>query len=332
MEQRLVKLFLAGQERYQAGQWTGAIAQLRTVFDQRPDYLRGTVADMLYDAYIQTGDLYRDEEDCGLAYQRYGQAAALPVSDTAVAEARQEAVAFCVPPTDTPTVTPTPTLTPVPPSPTPWPTWTPIPPTAVPTPTPTPYDLAMLRNRIVFVLDREGDEELWAMDPDGGNRTYLGPFGQYSQQYNAIREAERFSPDGNYRLFVKAAGSTPQIFMYQPPHPEYGPLPDQQITFSTGWSYDPVWSPDGGRVAYVGTENGSDDIWLVQPDGKGARWLVRNDWEWDKHPSWSPDSSRIVFWSNREGRNQIYVMDADGRNVRNISNTDWDEYDPLWIK
>ncbi len=133
-------LYLDGQARFEAGQWAGAIAPLRTVFDQRPDYLRGTVAGMLYEAYLRSGDGYRDAEepDCGLAYERYGQAAALPVADTAVAEARQQAVAYCVTPTqhahgdahaDEYTRPPTATA---------WPTWTPIPPTAAPTPTPTP--------------------------------------------------------------------------------------------------------------------------------------------------------------------------------------------------
>ena len=116
------------------------------------------------------------------------------------------------------------------------------------------------------------------------------------------------------------------------PHPTYGDLPALQLTTLTGLCYDPVWSPDGVRVAFVSQEHGSDDIWVIRIDGKDGRALTRNEWEWDKHPSWSPDSTQIVFWSNRNGVKQIYVMDAGGENLRNLSNTGWDEYDPIWIR
>jgi TolB protein len=105
-----------------------------------------------------------------------------------------------------------------------------------------------------------------------------------------------------------------------------------QLTHLTGMSYDPVWSPDGSRIACISQEHTSDDIWVVNRDGSGVQCLTNNDWEWDKHPSWSPNSQEIVFWSNRTGLKQIYVMAADGSNARNISNTEWDEYDPIWLK
>jgi hypothetical protein len=189
-----------------------------------------------------------------------------------------------------------------------------------------------LREQIVFHSENPEQPGLWAMDPTGGNRRWVGPLDQLTDQYYALREAERFAPDGKMRVFVKDADPEAQIFIYRPPSEQFGPLPDVQITHHTGLSYDPVWSPDGSRIAYVSTENGSDDIWVVYADGEGATWLVKNDWEWDKHPSWSPDGKRIVFWSNRHGLKQIFVMDADGQNVQLLSGSEWDEYDPIWIK
>jgi TolB protein len=332
-EEQLTTLYLEAQQRYQAGRWEQAISRLQTLFDLRPDYLRGTVVSMLYEAYLHSGDQYRDVEDCGLAYQRYGQAADLPVADTTTARARRAAVLYCVPPTptpsNTPTPTPTPTETPIP-TPTPIPSSTPIPSV---TPTPTPIPLASLRSQIVFFSDDPEQPGLWVMDSTGGNRRYLGPSARYRDQYDLLREQERLSPDGNYRLFVgEAQGRADQIFIHQPKHDVHGDLPHIQVTFNSDLSYDPVWSPDGGRVAYVSQEHGSDDIWVVYSDGTGNRALTRNDWEWDKHPSWSPDSQRIVFWSNRNGVNQIFVMDPEGRNLRRLSDSEWGEYDPMWIK
>ena len=114
-----------------------------------------------------------------------------------------------------------------------------------------------------------------------------------------------------------------------------GYLVTQRVTNCSKICYDPVWAPDGSRIALVSPERGSDDIWVINPDGK--EWWdyteTNPSWEWDKHPSWSPDSRKITFWSNREGTKQIYVIDADGKNMKKISgDAPWDEYDPLWVK
>jgi len=328
LEQRLARLYLQGQTRYHEGRWDQAIARLGAVYDQRPDYLRGIVPNMLYDAYVRSGDQHQHAGDLYLAYEQYHKAADLPVDDTALARGRIFNIVPLLTPTATPTLTPTSTPTP---------TQTPIPtPTAIltPTPTPTPRPLLAFRNRIVFFSDNKKQRGLWVMDPRGSHRQYLGSSSDYRQQYDALLKREQFSPDGRLQAFVKKSETehpTAQIFIALP-NEQFGIIEHKQLTTFTGICYDPVWSPDGSRIAFVSQENESDDIWVIYPDGTGAENLTRNPWEWEKHPSWSPDSKRIVFWSNREGTKQIHVMDANGRYLRNISNTEWDEYDPLWIK
>jgi tetratricopeptide (TPR) repeat protein len=327
LEQQLASAYLDGQAQFQQGNWEAAIARLKAVFDQRPDYLHGLVTDTLYEAYIRSGDAYRDAGDFYFAYERYRAAAALPVADTALARGRM----FSIEPLLTPTATPTNTRTPTPTATsTPYPTITPIPSA---TATATPVPLWEFRNQIVFFSDNEEQPGLWVMDPNGENRRYLGDVKVYREQYNQLWERESLSPDGRYRAYVaKGDRGNAQIFIAFPPDPTWGELPPKQLTLFTGISYDPVWSPDGSRIAFVSQENGSDDIWVIYTDGKGARALTRNTWEWDKHPSWSPDGTRIVFWSNRTGTKNIFIMDAGGENVQNISNTPWDEYDPIWVK
>jgi Tol biopolymer transport system component len=111
--------------------------------------------------------------------------------------------------------------------------------------------------------------------------------------------------------------------------PTYLPRP---LTHLNAIAYEPVWSPDGSLIAFVTETDGSDDVWVVGPDGAVPQPLVRNEWEWDKHPSWSPDSTRIAFMSNRSGVQAIWVMERTGQNPRNISNVSWPEYDPVWVK
>jgi TolB protein len=326
-EQRRATLFLQGQDLYHQGMWDQAIARLATVYEQRADYLGDTVINMLYESYITSGDQHRDRGDPHYAYEQYRKAEGLPVVDKALARGRIFYVSPLLTPTATPTLTPTPTPTP---TPTLIPTPTPIRP---PTPTPTPPPMSQLRNKIVFFSMSEEGMGWWYMDPDGENRRFLGRRQKQYNEYAEIQESHRLSPDGLRQVYVAVGPNkrTPQVYWRELLDPSHKPQ-NELVTDFAQVSYDPVWSPNGQRIAFASQESGSDDIWIIYPNGEDARNLTQNDWEWDKMPSWSPDSSRIVFWSNREGRKQIYVMDADGRNVRNISNTDWDEYDCIWVR
>jgi tetratricopeptide (TPR) repeat protein len=324
-EQRLAELFLAGREAYQAGQWDDAITQLGAAYETRPGYMGETLVEPLYDAYIHSGDGKRDAQDFYGAYEQYRKASVLPAQDVTLAQGRMESVRpFLTPtptPTNTPTVTPLPTATPY------------IPPTPKPSATP-PAPLATYRNQIVFFSAKEDQPGLWVMNPDGTNRRYLGDLPALVKQYDALVEKDRYSPDGRYRLFVKKgeADKSPQIYVQATEKNQFGNYPEKQLTFLTAVTYDPVWAPDGHRIAFVSQDHGSDDVWVMNPDGTNLWDYTDNTWEWDKHPSWSPDSSKIVFWSNREGTKQIFVIDENGRNLKKISLTTWDEYDPLWIK
>jgi Tol biopolymer transport system component len=80
------------------------------------------------------------------------------------------------------------------------------------------------------------------------------------------------------------------------------------------WDTNPVWSPDGSRLAFSGPrEGGSSEISVMDADGGGEARLTR-DPAFDWNPTWSPDGSRIAFASNRLGPTHVHVMGADGSN------------------
>lgn len=57
----------------------------------------------------------------------------------------------------------------------------------------------------------------------------------------------------------------------------------------------PRWSPDGSRLAFVGTVNGATRVYLSNADGSGVRALTPEGAEVQGAPSWSPDSASIAY-------------------------------------
>lgn len=333
-EQRLASQFLAGQQALDAGRLDDAIQRMSAAVDARPGYLGGLAAQRLYDAYLTRGDQYRDAGDPSLAYRMYDLAMQVTGVDTASARNRRDSVAGLLTPTPTPTATPT--ETPVP-TPTPY-----RPPTEPPPPTPAP-PLATFRGKIIYRSDKPGQAGLWVMNPDGSQKRPLGASAKLEQEYEALREREAYSPDGRFRAYALRANGDSSVQIYWQGVNSDGYTITTRITDFGKISYDPVWSPDGGRIAFVSAARESDDIWVASSDGKGdPKNLTPNPWEWDKHPSWSPDSKQTVFWSNRDTKRKlIWVMDADGGNPKCLSDNCrmpnpkeelWEEYDPIWIK
>ncbi|HXH88320.1 MAG TPA: hypothetical protein VNI55_06920, partial [Gaiellaceae bacterium] len=104
---------------------------------------------------------------------------------------------------------------------------------------------------------------------------------------------------------------------------------------------DPVWSPDGRKIAFVrhtgrtpseGEDGRATEIYVMNFDGSGVTALTSH-LEDDYHPTWSPDGKKIAFASEREGGNgrpDIYVMNADGSDIRRIAPTSRSRDEPAW--
>jgi hypothetical protein len=206
---------------------------------------------------------------------------------------------------------------------------------ATPTPTPSPVPRALpatLRGRILFLSDRPtpnlGERtNLWLFDPATGRLAYVTQSWVYTQAQQG--ELTTQTPDGELRLLVEPdTRRVLQVFVFAP---RYGTR--TQVSLLTGTSYDPAWSPDGNRIAFVSQEPGNDEIYVVARDGTNLTRLTANTWEWDKHPSWSPDGRQIVFDSNRvTGRRQLWIMDATGANQRLLLTSPYNDHSPIWVK
>jgi len=105
---------------------------------------------------------------------------------------------------------------------------------------------------------------------------------------------------------------------------------------SSGRIYaDPVWSPDGSKIAFTveaesGSRVGLPVIWVMNADGSNQTQLT--DSTADREPAWSPDGTRIAFsnwrWSARN--HNLWVMNPDGSNQTRLTSNAGDEHNPAW--
>lgn len=91
----------------------------------------------------------------------------------------------------------------------------------------------------------------------------------------------------------------------------------------------PVWSPDGSRLAYFAYRDGGYDLWTIKPDGSDMRKLTEGAWD-DREPAWSPDGKTIAFSSDRSGNYDIWTLDVASGAVKQISSNGREDRMPNW--
>ncbi|MCH7744877.1 MAG: PD40 domain-containing protein [Chloroflexi bacterium] len=93
--------------------------------------------------------------------------------------------------------------------------------------------------------------------------------------------------------------------------------------------WNPSWSPDGSKIAFVSKRNGISEIYVINADGSEPTRLTFNkSRDWDS--TWSPDGSKIAFASRRDADFEIYVMNADGSEPTRLTHNDVPDWNPTW--
>ncbi|HSS43705.1 MAG TPA: hypothetical protein VLO07_00065 [Thermoanaerobaculia bacterium] len=157
---------------------------------------------------------------------------------------------------------------------------------------------------ILFVSDRDGAKELYAMDFDGRNARRMTS--QRSLVINPDARAGRV-------VFTSYVHRFPQIWTMKADGSD-----QREITTGLELNAAPALSPDGVQIAFAGSAKGNADIYIINVSGTGLRRLTTT-YALEASPAWSPTGRQILYTSDQSGTPQLWVMEAEGTGAHRLT-------------
>lgn len=183
-------------------------------------------------------------------------------------------------------------------------------------------------DKIVFVSQRDGTNDIFVMDADGSNPTNLSNSGSQDRSPTWSSDGSKIAFASSFQIHTMNSDGSNQNNI-------------SQNGFYESW---PDWSPAGDKIVFVSERSGTMEIYVMDSDGSNATRLTNNLIA-DTNPRWSSDGTKIAFTSDRDSiccpaNDEIYVMDAvdadsdgNGDNVQRLTSNAAganQDGDPTW--
>ena len=187
----------------------------------------------------------------------------------------------------------------------------------------------------------QADPEIYAMNLDGSEQKNLTSNGE-----SVSDVVPAFSPDGQKIAYssggVQTSNPDGEVEVYVMNATDGS---NQTNLSNTGYGvsdHDPVFSPDGQKVAYASdgfqpsNPEGDEEVYLMNAtDGSAKNNLTNSGFGEESHPvQFSPDGQKVLYssqgvqTSNPEGDEEVYLMNrSDGTGKKNLTNSAFDVYE-----
>lgn len=212
-----------------------------------------------------------------------------------------------------------------------------------------------MAGRILFVSERGGNQDVYAVAPAGGEPVRLteGPEADYpaalspdgaallvvsvgERQGDQVEQmrllplsgGEGAAPLGpaSARARAPSWGAEGAWLVFESDRESFRDLFRigrdgtglKRLTANPEGNFEPAVSPDGRWIAFASSRDGDAELYLMAADGSGQRRLTafhRDDWG----PVWSPDGATLLFHSNREGADRLFLVAPDGTGLRRLT-------------
>lgn len=122
-------------------------------------------------------------------------------------------------------------------------------------------------------------------------------------------------PAGKWMVFSSTRdGDHPALYLERTDAPSV-----TQLTNGAVDDAQPVFSPDGKRIAFCSNRGGNWHLYTMDTDGRNVTQVTEGNSE-DLHPSFSPDSSRLVYCSRGSsgGPWELWIVSLHDNSKKNI--------------
>ena len=180
-----------------------------------------------------------------------------------------------------------------------------------------PQHQATYQQKLAFVSTQNRQAQIYTVAVGSGE-----PVNVSKNAFSDIDPA--WSPDGLHLAFASNRDGNNEICVMDADGSNQHCLTnnattDKKINIKLPEDRSPVWSPDNQRIAFVSSQTGRLQIFVINTDGSNPLNVSNTPYN-NSQPAWSPDLKQIAFVSDRDGNREVCVMDASGFNQRCLTN------------
>ena len=188
------------------------------------------------------------------------------------------------------------------------------------------------KERIAFVSNRTGHDEIYVMNPEGSGQRQLTHRKSQARYPAWSPNRDQIAFVSGWRLYVINADGGEEINLSDTLFSDGSPRGEVDGSIS--------WSPDGNWIAFAihfgrasygeNLPSGSiRDICIMNVEDKSFFNLTRNILNQDVQklsgaPAWSPDGTEILYNTSCDEQCNIYIMNSDGSNQRQLTHSGCD--------